>query len=115
MGIDNLNDFGNAKSKLNSLKDFNKVNQSIKDAQSSVNQFQSKVSDVQQSLDAAKINQFYQWTYIIITIIIQEKFFNKNIESFNKVITFTENLNYLSSYHTPLPVWGLPDKKTPNS
>jgi len=57
MGIDNLNDFGNAKSKLNSLKDFNKVNQSIKDAQSSVNQFQSKVSDVQQSLDAAKINE----------------------------------------------------------
>lgn len=57
MGVDNQNDFGNAKSKLNALKEFNKVNQSIKDAQTSVNQFQSKISDVQQSLDSAKIEE----------------------------------------------------------
>jgi len=57
MGVDNSNDFGNAKSKINALKEFNNVNQSIKNATTNVNQFQSKVSDIQQSLDSAKIEE----------------------------------------------------------
>jgi hypothetical protein len=57
MGIDNASDFNESKSKLSAFKEFNKVNQSIKDAQSKVNQFQKKTSDVQQSLDSAKIDE----------------------------------------------------------
>jgi uncharacterized protein YlxW (UPF0749 family) len=57
MGVDNSSDFDNAKSKINSLKEFNNVNQSIKNATEKVNQFQSKVSDIQQSLDSAKIEE----------------------------------------------------------
>jgi hypothetical protein len=57
MGIDNSSDFDNAKNKLNSFKDFNSVNQSIKNAQAKVNQFKQKVSSVQQGLDSAKIDE----------------------------------------------------------
>ncbi len=57
MGIDNASDFNESKSKLNAFKEFNKVNQSIKDAQAKVNQFQKKASDIQQSLDSAKIDE----------------------------------------------------------
>jgi uncharacterized protein YlxW (UPF0749 family) len=57
MGIDNASDFNESKSKLSAFKEFNKVNQSIKDAQAKVNQFQKKASDIQQSLDSAKIDE----------------------------------------------------------
>jgi hypothetical protein len=57
MGIDNSSDFDNAKNKLNSFKDFNSVNQSIKNAQTKVNQFKQKISSVQQGLDSAKIDE----------------------------------------------------------
>lgn len=57
MGIDNSNDFDNAKSKINALKEFNNVNQSIKNARTNVNQFKESASKLQKSLDSAKIDE----------------------------------------------------------